>query len=250
MLNFRSSPERTPSYTSINSQQPWSPGWGRVPVRGAGALLISIIGIIFSAIVLSVSDGQTLENWSNHWTFSPTVYLSIASTITNITLHYALRDGMDVSWWKKSMASNTTIGDLHRTWYYGDSFFGALLSYRHFNLVAIASILVTITPINGPLLQRASRVDSRDASVTRNVGVSSVDQIPRNYSGHVTARTGVAGFLTPHFSNVVRNYYLQTPIPAATKCQNTCNGTVLAAGWTVSCESSYVPYVTTSIPFG
>lgn len=233
---------RKTTYSSINANHPWTPGLVGLPVLGTAALLLAAVGVIFSAIVLAVSDGKTLQHWSNDWTFSPTVYLSIASTITNITLQYALYEGLDVTWWKSALGAQTTIADLHRTWSYGNSFIEALTSFRHLNYMAIVCIIVTVSPINGPLLQRASRVVTRSASVTQNLDLSIAHQLPLNYSGYVIGRAHYPGLLTQDFSKVVLDYYRQRPISMKTKCRNTCRGKVLAAGWALYCQSYKTPY--------
>jgi hypothetical protein len=228
-------------YSSLNERNPWLTGLRRTPIWGALALLLSIIGILFSAIVLAVSDGKTLEAWESGWRFSPTVYLSIASTVVNICLEYAFLIGLDIAWWQTALASDTTIGTLHNVWRHGHSFFGALTAYRHPNLIAIACILVSITPINGPLLQRASQVRTRDTPLTRNFEVSIASQLPRDYSGWTTGRAGRLMYTT-NFSSVVRDYSQQIPAPLRSPCENDCRSTVLGAGWSVDCQSSSIPY--------
>jgi hypothetical protein len=228
-------------YSSLNERNPWLTGLRQTPVWGTLALLLSIVGILFSAIVLAVSDGKTLEAWEDGWRFSPTVYLSIASTIVNICLEYAFLIGLDIAWWRTALASDTTIGTLHNVFRHGHSFFGALTAYRHPNLIAIACILVSITPINGPLLQRASQVRTRNTPLTRNFELSIAPQLPRDYSGWTTGRAGRLMYTT-NFSSVVREYSNQVPASIHSPCENDCKSTVLGAGWSVDCQSSSIAY--------
>lgn len=230
------------AYSAVNDLNPWRPGTRQAPVASAGALVLSLVGVLLSAIILAVSDGRTLESWDDAATFSPATYLSIASTITNITLHFALDGGITISWWRRALRPNTQVADLHRIWSYGDSFFAALSSFRNFHLVALASILVTLAPINGPLLQRASRVASTDVPVNRTLSVQIAAQLPKNYTGYMTGRTAVPALLTTQFADVVRSYYRRDNIPSNSSCQGTCRTHVLGAGWAVSCDSSTVPY--------
>ena len=234
--------KRQHSYHGITRRHPWRPGVSQIPILSTGALCVSVVSIVFSAIVLAVSDGETLHDWAESWTFTPTVYLSIASTITNITLHYALSDGLDVSWWRQALSSNTNVGDLHRTWAYGNSFFDALLSFRHANLIAVACIMVTLSPFNGPLLQRASHVTTRDTPVPRQLDVSIANQLPRNYTGYIIGRSDSPDLLTSNFTAVVRDYYQQAPVRLKSDCRTNCKAAVLGAGWAVDCQSSEYPY--------
>jgi hypothetical protein len=228
-------------YSSLSARNPWLTGLRRTPIWGTLALLVSIIGILFSAIVLAVSDGKTLQAWEDGWRFSPTVYLSIASTVVNICLEYAFLIGLDIAWWRTALASDTTVGTLHNVWRHGHSFFGALTAYKRPNLIAIACILVSITPLNGPLLQRASQVRTRDTPLTRNLELSVASQLPRGYSGWTTGRAGRLLYTT-NFSSVVRDYSNQIPASIRSPCENDCKSTVLGAGWSVDCQSSSIPY--------
>ena len=234
--------KRQQSYHGIARRHVWTPGLGQIPLLSTAALLLSAISIVFSAIVLAVSDGKVLGDWADYWTFSPTVYLSIASTITNITLHYALSDGLDVSWWRRALASHATVGDLHRTWAYGNSFFDAFLSFRHTNLVAVACVIVTLTPFNGPLLQRASQVRTRNSPMPRQLEVSIANQLPKNYTGYILGRSDEPDLYTSNFTAVVRDYYQQAPIRLKSECRTSCKANVLGAGWAVDCQSSAYPY--------
>ena len=234
--------KRQQSYKGIARRHAWTPGLSQIPLLSTAALLICAVSIVFSAIVLAVSDDQTLHDWANRWTFTPTVYLSIASTITNITLHYALSDGLDVSWWRKALSSNTNVGDLHRTWAHGNSFFDALMSFRHVNFIAVASVVVTLTPFNGPLLQRASHVRTRDSSMPRQLEVSVANQLPKNYTGYVLGRGSSPDLFTSNFTADVRAYYQQAPVRLVSDCRTNCKASVLGAGWAVDCQSSAYSY--------
>ncbi|KAF7507374.1 hypothetical protein GJ744_010691 [Endocarpon pusillum] len=133
--------------------RPWHPGFlARFPWLGLGALLGSILGVVLSVIILITSDGDPISGWR----FQPTVYLSIASTATNIMLHFALTEGARVAWWRQAMKEKNKLGDLHRFWDFANSLWAATTSGRYFNLIALACIFTAIAPINGPLLQRAS----------------------------------------------------------------------------------------------
>src|SRR5437764_8509578 len=138
-----------PIYHSGGGGQAWHPGaLVRFPRLGIGALVGSILGIVASVAILIASDKKPILDW----TFQPTVYLSIASTLTNITLYFAFTKGVTISWWRRAMKDGTHLADLHRYWDYGSSLWAASTSGRRFNLVALACVLVAIAPINGPFL--------------------------------------------------------------------------------------------------
>lgn len=230
------------AYSAVDDLNPWRPGKRQAPYASASALLLSLVGVLISATILAVSNGKSLQDWENSANFTPATYLSIASTITNVTLHFALGGGITVSWWTRSLLSNTQVVDLHRTWSYGNNFFAALTSWRNFNLVALASILVTLAPINGPLLQRASRVTTVNVPLQRVITVPIAATLPQFYTGFLTGRTAVPALLTEQYADVVRSYYNRDNIPMNASCEGTCNAHVLGAGWSVSCDSSSTPY--------
>jgi len=94
------------SYTGGGN--PWSPGVAaRLPLLSLGALLISILGGAASVGILVASNGQPISKWK----YQPTVYLSIASTITNIALQFAFTEGVTTGWWRKALKPDTQCGE-------------------------------------------------------------------------------------------------------------------------------------------
>ena len=162
-----------PAAASLYNRKPWNPNVGRrIPWKGLGALLGGIAGIGAAVAILIMSDGQPTSKWS----VQPAVYLAIASAVTNICIHFALGRAVTVAWWKRATQPNTKLADLHRLWSYGDSLWESIVAGRNVNLIAFASIFVAILPINGPFLQRASRV-----RVGRSVSFGATDPV----RGHV-----------------------------------------------------------------
>ena len=154
-------------YNAVNSYgHPWEPGFfRRAPWLGLIAMLGALIGVLAACSVLFYSNDKPIDTWS----VQPTVYLAIASAATSIFLHFALSEAVTVAWWTRALQPKTTIADLHRNWEYGQSLGACLTSGRHFSLIALATVLVALVPINGPLLQRASHV--RQGHFERNVDV-------------------------------------------------------------------------------
>ncbi|KAB8339266.1 hypothetical protein FH972_022199 [Carpinus fangiana] len=127
----------------------WKPGaFRRFPWKGLGSVVLAIAGIGGCVAILIISSESPVRSWS----FSPAVYLAIVVAVVNILVHYALTEGAAIQWWYQALQNKTTVGDLHRNWDQGNSFLSALFAGRRSTLLGLATVLVTITPINGPLL--------------------------------------------------------------------------------------------------
>lgn len=156
----------------------WQPSFfRRAPWLGLIAMLGALIGVLAANIVLYASNNQSIDDW----TVQPTVYLAIASAATNIFLQFALTEAVTVAWWRRALQRDTTIADLHRSWEHGQSLWAALTSGRNFNALALASILVAIVPINGPLLQRASHIRQGQFEPDTDVRINIAHEIPEGY---------------------------------------------------------------------
>jgi len=193
-------------YASVNNQQahgggrPWQPGFfRRIPWAGLLCLLGSLLGVVASIAILRASDGVPISDWR----YSPTVYLSISYTITNILLAVALGHGVTISWWRKALGTDTELGDLHRYWNFGTSPVAALLSGRKFNFIALACLLVAITPANGPLLQRSSSVAVQVTSepVTMQIAAAPIIQSP---TGYLSGRSLAVSLISTRYAPVVQ----------------------------------------------
>lgn len=229
-------------YSPVQSstRNPWRPSpYHRFPWFGFGALLGALLGIALSVAILVGSDSQP----TSKWTVQPTVYLAIASAITNITLHFALSEGVNVAWWRRATQDDTKISDLHRYWSHGNSLWAAITSGRHINLMAVACIFVAIGPINGPLLQRASRVTVDEVQQATDMSVRIAKALPAGYTGYVTGRGHTVALLTPSFTSVVNGANTQADINVTSRgCMGRCLTVVRGAGFAINCSTSTVPY--------
>ena len=217
---------------------PWEPGRSKLPYRGLGALLLSVAGVVVAIIVLLVSNGADV----NHWRFQPAVYVAIASAVTNITLGYALMEGVSISWWCKAIKNGTNLADLHRLWDFGNSFISALFCGRHFNFVAIASLLVAVSPINGPLLQRASTIGPENVDSTQRLQIEVSKLVPQGFTGISSGRSNDVNMLTTNFSSIARDYYNKASIPLKSGCIDNCRASVLGAGFHANCSTYRAPF--------
>lgn len=235
---------RNTGYAKIHSETrrtPWQPGFlARFPWLGMGALLGSILGIALSVTILIISDGDPISMWR----FQPTVYLSIASTATNIMLHFALAEGARVAWWRRAMTEKNKLGDLHRFWDFANSLWAAATSGRYFNLVALACIFTAIAPINGPLLQRASTVNEVPSAIEPiTINLAMATSLPIGFSGYLSGLGNVASVYSQNFTSVVQDYYNQRETRINnTGCMGRCSAKVKGVGFAVNCTSSEEAY--------
>lgn len=156
----------------------WQPSFfRRAPWLGLIAMLGALIGVLAAIIVLYVSNNKFIDDSK----IQPTVYLAIASAATNILLPFALNKAVTVAWWSRALQRDNTVADLHRSWEHGQSLWAALTSGRHFNALTLASILVAMVPVNGPLLQRASRIRQSHFESDTDVHVNIAQEIPGGY---------------------------------------------------------------------
>lgn len=222
-------------YNPVGRGQAWHSGaLVRFPWLGIGALFASILGIVASIAILIASDKKPISDW----TFQPTVYLSIASTLTNITLYFAFTKGVTISWWRRAMKDETHLADLHRYWDYSSSLWAASTAGRRFNLVALACVLVAIAPINGPFLQRASRVTTAQQHSSPTLEISLAPAIPFGFSGYISGRGYDVSLYTTNFTPTVQAYNNRALINIGpTGCGGVCSAKVLAAGFAVNCSS-------------
>lgn len=101
------------AYSRVEQRAAWLPGLvRRLPHKGIGAFLASLLAFAAAIAILVVSNGQSVASW----TVQPTVYLTVAYTLNNILIRIALKEGADVLWWTKAMSGTTTIAHLHHTW--------------------------------------------------------------------------------------------------------------------------------------
>ncbi|KAK5701879.1 hypothetical protein LTR97_004697 [Elasticomyces elasticus] len=169
---------------------------------GVLCILGAVAGVAASIAILRLSDGVPITDWR----YAPTVYLSISYTITNILLAIALSHGVTISWWRRALGAKTELGDLHRYWNFGTSPLAAATAGRKFNFIAFASLIVAITPANGPLLQRSSSVTVRQTSAPITLQIQSVPSIQAP-TGYMSGRGLIVSLLSQDFAPVVQSFY-------------------------------------------
>ncbi|KAE9979303.1 hypothetical protein BLS_009932, partial [Venturia inaequalis] len=224
---------------SSTSHSPWRPGfWPRLPIIAILSLFFAMAAAVVMIVVVARSHGQIAD-----WRVSPAVLLAISAAFANLLMRYALSEGVTLSWWSRSIRPGTKLEDLHNIWASGNYFFAALSSGRAFNLAALACIAVSLTPINGPLLQRASSVTTATRSSPVALKVPMAQEVPYGYTGMITSRSSSASILTADFTSVVFGFNKNIPQNLTESgCQGRCSGTLKAAGYAIACTSSTLSF--------
>ena len=62
---------------------------------GVAAIVVAVACLFVSYAILVTSDGKTSASWS----LQPTVYLAVATAISNTALNGALAQAAPISWW-------------------------------------------------------------------------------------------------------------------------------------------------------
>jgi hypothetical protein len=92
------------------AEQPeWRTGfWLRFPVWGIMALAATVVSTIAAVFITIKCDNQSISSW----TLSPTVLLSILSSLSNILLSFALGEGLVISFWQNSSQGSTVSQEI------------------------------------------------------------------------------------------------------------------------------------------
>lgn len=188
--------------------------------------------------ILLFSDDKRAD-----WKVQPAVLLAITVAATNVLIPYALSEGVAVTWWVRSMNKTTQVSDLHNIWYFGSSLRGCLLSGRSFSFIALTGILVALTPINAPLLQRASSVTSAVSQTNVSLHISIAPEFPFGYTGTITGRAHAVALTTSNFSAIFRQEAIGVSINLTDSgCKERCAGTLQGAGYAIECSTSAMPF--------
>lgn len=128
---------------------------------------------------------------------------------------------------------------LHHNYSFGEDLTSVLRYLKAFNFVALASLAVSILPINGVLLQRAITIRSAEIRSTVNMSINFAQQFPNGYTGIATTRTDETNLLTTDFTTIVQDYASGTvQNTSVATCRGRCSGTIQAAGYAIKCRES------------
>ncbi len=175
-------------------------------------------------------------------------------------MRYAAVQGIIIAWWTEA-CRGSTLEQLHRSWHAGFTVRGALAAGRAMGLLGLATIFSTIVVFDGPLLQRASSVESASMlGVEKTLNVTIAPQIPTNWTGgwgivqppvvavfnetQPSSSGSVSNAIQPSmdegpFTNTVNDWMEQRPMSGFIKgCPGQCRATVTAPALSVeSCTT-------------
>ncbi|KAK7428844.1 hypothetical protein QQZ08_004614 [Neonectria magnoliae] len=221
------------SYAQLS--QPWQPGfWKRFPVRGLGMWLLALVGTLAAVLILIYSDGVPVDHWDEQ--IQPTVWLALTSALTGAFLACAFAEAGAISYWRAA-GRPTTLQAV-----YGSS---TGIIEAALNLVTwksktlgIASILMTLSVLRGPLMQRASSTANEYEAQTGTFDFHIARELPQDYASIMTGRTHSVSLLTRNFSDVAQAYSNRNSMVAFnTRCDN-CTTSVQGFGFQVNCTES------------
>jgi hypothetical protein len=128
--------------------------------------------------------------------------------------------------------------DLHHTYSFGEDLSSVLRYFKAFNFVALASIAVSILPINGILLQQATTIHSVEKTVPFTMSIPLAQKFPTGYTGIITSRGSTVDLLTSNFTTIVQDYNIGVEQNLShSACNGRCSGIVQAAGYAIKCST-------------
>ncbi|RSL58829.1 hypothetical protein CEP54_007535 [Fusarium duplospermum] len=225
----------------------WKPSWKHAPWLAFASILGFVVCCVGLAAILFTSDGENIAAWpSPSRSISVSVLLSLAVSLANLCLAVALHTAYEISWWTQALNG----AELRKLQFDLDvqrrisAIFGQNVSFDKFAIAAVVSLAVSI--LDGPLIQRASSVTIKEfgpSSISANVDVSNAP-LPSNFS---TISNGFPSsyVVTPLFSNISRAYANRDDIVLhieACTTNTTCDLTLPAPGFDVSCTEKLLPY--------
>ena len=148
------------------SEDEWAPG-NNIPWAAAAEIAIAVICTVGAILVVTLSDGRRQGSWhipatnlgrlhTKRVTIEPKLLLSVLSSVVSLMLGLALKEGLNVSWWRRVIVGGR-VRDLERHWATGNSVVKAALAGRRITYVACGLLLVTVTSIaDSTLMQRST----------------------------------------------------------------------------------------------
>lgn len=226
--------------------EPWQAGsWRRFPFLTVLCLVGAVISMTIALVVLIIADDAQVD----HWTLAPTVYLSIITTLTNAFLRFAFHASTDVFWWSQLLSQRgTSLQDLHSIWELAHSLF-SLVKFPNASLhlhLRFTALLVFLTAVNGPLLQRAVTVDVTTRMSVRETTLPIRQEPMWNLT---TKRIGFDGHVwsappyQDEFAEIVQDLNQRRPLTLSSPAcapNSTCTAKVTVAGFTYSCSDSEI----------
>ncbi|KAH6954444.1 hypothetical protein DER45DRAFT_570478 [Fusarium avenaceum] len=218
--------------------QPWLPGfWKRFPYRGLGMWLLALIGTVAAILILVYSDGVPVSNWDEH--IQPTVWLALTSALSGAFLAVAFTEGAAISYWRAA-GKPVTLQQLQAVYGSSTGIIQAIINLFTWKskTLGLASILMTLSVLRGPLMQRASATTNHYEAQKGTVNFHIARELPDNYASIMTGRTHSTSLLTKNFSDVAQGYSRRDNMAVFdTSCTN-CTTSVQGFGFDVNCTDT------------
>ncbi|KAH7151376.1 hypothetical protein DER46DRAFT_638943 [Fusarium sp. MPI-SDFR-AT-0072] len=218
--------------------QPWLPGfWIRFPYRGLGMWLLALLGTIAAVMILVYSDGVPIDHWDER--IQPTVWLALSSALSGAFLACAFTEGAAISYWRAA-GKPVTLQQLQAVYGSSTGIIQAALNLFTWKskTLGMASILMTLSVLRGPLMQRASSTTNHYRAQQGTVNFHIARELPENYACIMTGRTHSTSLLTKNFSDVAQNYSRRSDMAVFdTSCTN-CTTAVEGFGFDVNCTDT------------
>ncbi|KAF8249175.1 hypothetical protein K440DRAFT_641529 [Wilcoxina mikolae CBS 423.85] len=218
------------------------------PLRILLALLVAIFSAVASVIILISSDRRPVTDWFGSRA-RPTVLLAVCTVAANISIHYGLTEGVPVRWWLQAAPNRHTLSSFNKLRDIYDQGNGAwraiwgILTLKP-NRAGIACLACIAVALNGPFLQRASRVETEVYSSDVNIRTNLVPIAPTGFSGLKSGRLSSAQALLPSFAEVVKGFNAREDITLGneTGCVGTCRAEIEGMGFALNCSEGTYEY--------
>jgi hypothetical protein len=218
------------------------------PLRAIVALLLAAASAVASIVILLSSNNQPVDEWFGHKS-RPPVMLAVCTVIANMSIKYALSEGLSIQWWLQAAPNRRTLSSYERLrdiYEQGTSVRVALLGGLRLkpNRAGLACVASVIVALNGPFLQRASRVESVLYNTDVDIMTNLAAEAPFGFSGLKSGRIWEASALQPRFAQVVKSFTQRDNIvfENSTGCTGNCKAEIEGMGFSVNCTEGTYSY--------
>ncbi|KAF4960057.1 hypothetical protein FSARC_10552 [Fusarium sarcochroum] len=218
--------------------QPWLPGfWKRFPYRGLGMWVLALLGTVAAILILVFSDGVPVDHWDEH--IQPTVWLALTSALSGAFLACAFTEGAAISYWRAA-GKPVTLQQLQAVYGSSTGIIQAAINLFTWKskVLGFASVLMTLSVLRGPLMQRASLTANHFQTQEGTIDFHIARELPDNYASIMTGRTHSTSLLTKNFSDIAQGYSNRKDMVVFdTTCDN-CTTSVQGFGFQVNCTDT------------
>jgi hypothetical protein len=171
------------------------------------------------------------------------VLLAVCAVAANISIHYALTEGVPVRWWLQVSPNRRTSSSFNklRDIYNQDNsawraIWGILMLKP--NRAGIACLACVAVALNGPFLQRVLRVETEVYSSDIDIRTNLVPVALTGFSSLKMGRLSSAQALLPSFAEVVKGFNARKDISLGneTGCVGTCRAEIEGMRSAVNCS--------------